>query len=204
MIRSLALSGWVFAAVLVAACGSASPTSAPGQGLPSPSAPVTSGASAGQLSPGVASAIVGSWRATYRCEQIYSMLHGAGLDAFLGDAIYGNGLIPGATSPPSGALGSVTSACAGAVEVPHEHFFTTDGRFGSRDANGRQVDDGTYSIDASALKVNGQSFGYHLGGDRLVLTPPEVDISGCTTQECRFTAAWVLMVALPGSEWIRQ
>ena len=40
-------------------------------------------------------------------------------------------------------------------------------------------------------------------GDELTFQPPNVDISGCTTKECRFTATWVLMVAMPGTTWTR-
>ena len=40
-------------------------------------------------------------------------------------------------------------------------------------------------------------------GDELTLTPPKVDISKCADKECRFKAAWVLMVAMPGQTWTR-
>ncbi len=129
------------------------------------------------------------------------MLTAAGLDEFLADAVYGNGLAPG---DPNSVVADPTTVCEGAVERQHSHFFTADGAFGSKDFHGERVDDGTYTLEGEdGLVINGGRFKYEINGDELSLEPEPVDISTCTTKECRFQAAWVLMVALPGTTWTR-
>ena len=77
-------------------------------------------------------------------------------------------------------------------------------RFGSKDFDGQQVDDGTYTLEGDeGIVINGMRFRYKIDGDELSLEPEPVDISACTTKECRFGAAWVLMVAMPGMSWTR-
>ena len=178
---------------------SAAPSSAPTTLITSPPS-----AAPARTATATTPALVGEWQATYHCADILATLRDADLDEFVVESIYGNGLIPGATPPARGLPDDVTRACQGAVEVPHYHFFTADGRFGSRDARREQVDEGTYSLQGEdVVVINGQSFQYTISGHELTLVPPTVDISSCTTQMCRFGAAWVLMVALPGSTWTR-
>jgi hypothetical protein len=43
-------------------------------------------------------------------------------------------------------LSQKKDVCQGAKPSVHYHFFTADGRFGSLDGQGNQVDDGTYRI----------------------------------------------------------
>jgi hypothetical protein len=105
--------------------------------------------------------------------------------------------------PEGGKLKDPTHPCVGAVQQRHSHFFTAAGAFGSKDARGYQVDDGKWQIKGDKLVIEDQPFGFDIQGDELTLTPPKVDISKCTTKECRFTAAWVLMVAMPGQTWTR-
>ena len=121
---------------------------------PSPSA---------EASPSAANAIVGEWVGVHDCERIVAMLGDAGLDEFLGDAVYGNELIPG-VDPSTATLKDPSKPCDGAVERQHSHFFTAAGEFGSKDFRGQRVDDGTYTlegedglvINGSALQVRGQ------------------------------------------------
>ena len=128
-----------------------------------------------------------------------TILTGAGLLEFLADPL--EQLVPG---DPNAAAADPTTACDGAVQRQHSHFFTADGEFGSKGFDGQRVDDGTYSLEGDdGLVINGQRFTYHIEGDALSLEPEPVDISGCTTKECRFTATWVLMVAMPGMTWKR-
>ena len=130
------------------------------------------------------------------------MLTEAGLDEFTLEQVYGNGLVPGVTTKAE--LKDPTNLCNGAVERKHSHFFTADGAFGSKDFEGQQVDDGTYVLEGDdTVVINGMRFHYRIDGDSLTLDPEPVDTSGCTTKECKFGAAWVLMVALPGSTWTR-
>ena len=145
------------------------------------------------------SAIVGEWVGVHDCQRIVTMLTGAGLVEFLADPL--EQLVPG---DPTVAAGNPTTACEGAVVRTHSHFFTADGRFGSKDFNGDQVDDGTYTLEGDdGLVINGSRFKYEVNGDELSLEPESVDISACTTKECRFTATWVLMVGMPGTTWKR-
>ncbi len=131
------------------------------------------------------------------------ILTDAGLEEFLGDAVYGNGLIPG-VDPNTSTLKDPSNPCDGAVERQHSHFFTSDGAFGSKDFNGETVDGGTYSLEGGdAIVINSMRFRYSVDGDTLTLEPEPVDISACPDKECRFYAAWVLMVAMPGTTWTR-
>ena len=77
-------------------------------------------------------------------QRIVTMLTDAGLDEFLGDAVYGNGLVPG-VDPSTATSRTRAKPCDGAVQRAHSHFFTADGQFGSKDFNGQQVDDGRVS-----------------------------------------------------------
>jgi hypothetical protein len=147
-------------------------------------------------------AIVGEWVGVHDCEQIVSMLREAGLEEFLADAVYGNGLVPG--DPAASGLKDPSHPCDGAVQRQHSHFFTESGEFGSKDFNGQRVDDGTYTLEGTdVIVINGKRFKYSIAGDKLSLEPEPVDISACTTKECRFDATWVLMVAMPGMPWTR-
>lgn len=130
------------------------------------------------------------------------MLRGAGLDEFTVEQIYGNGLVPGVDSEAD--IADPSQPCAGAVIRAHSHVFTADGRFASRDFDGEQVDDGSYVIEGDdTVVINGVPFGFRIEGDELTLVPKPVDTSVCTTKECRFPAAWALMVAMPGTSWTR-
>ena len=190
-ISMAACSGSAASAPVASPTTAASPSAAA-----SAEAPASASTAAGQTS------IVGEWVGVHDCERIVSMLRGAKLDEFLPDAIYGNGLVAG--DPQATALADPKYPCEGAVQRKHSHFFTASGEFGSKDFNGERVDDGTYTLEGEdGLVINGSRFKYEIHGDELSLEPEPVDISGCTTRECRFPATWVLMVAMPGMTWKR-
>ncbi|MDT4942448.1 MAG: hypothetical protein QOJ34_2537, partial [Pseudonocardiales bacterium] len=89
--------------------------------------------------------------------------------------------------------------CAGSVARKHSHFFTADGQFGSRDASGQQVDDGTYQLVGDAFVIDGVTFHYTIrGNDTLSITP---EIPDCAPS-C-FKAGWSIAVAYPGYTWHR-
>lgn len=184
-------------AIATAGCSAASPpvgAESPA-GIPE-TAPPTASASA------QTPAIVGEWVGVHDCARIVPILREAGLEEFVLESVYGNGLVPGVTSEDG--LKDPENPCDGAVERKHSHFFTADGRFGSKDFDGQQVDDGTYTLEGDeGIVINGMQFRYEIDGDELSLEPEPVDISACTTKECRFGAAWVLMVAMPGMTWTR-
>ena len=198
---SLVVALAIFAATACSPTGvqpsSGAATTSPAMSSMSPAA-VTSKPSAKD-----AATIVGEWAAHHDCAQIKAMLEAAGLEEFVAESIFGNNLVPGVTSEAEAP--DPSNLCEGAVEREHSHFFTADGRFGSRDHNGNQVDDGRYELvgDDTVVINDRTAFRYTIDGDQLTLTPPEVDISDCTTKECRFAKAWVLMVAMPGSTWTR-
>ena len=193
-------------AVIVAACSgaaaSAPPSSAPSiaASIPStrPSSPPTS---SGPPAAGSNAAIVGEWVGVHDCDHIVSMLKAAKLDEFVLESVVGNGLIPGVDTPAQ--IKDPSHPCIGAVQQRHSHFFTRAGQFGSKDFHASQVDDGTWKIEGDKLVIGDQPFGFEIAGDELTLTPPKVDISKCADKECRFKAAWVLMVAMPGQTWTR-
>jgi hypothetical protein len=194
--RWLAVSLVVLFALAACSGGAVStpvPTSTPEPASPSPSA---------SPSPAAGDPIVGEWVGVHDCASIVSMFHEAGLDEFTLETVYGNGLVPGVTTEAGPK--DPTKPCDGAVERKHSHFFTADGAFGSKDFNGQTVDGGTYSLEGDgAIVINSMPFHYQVDGDTLTLQPDPVDISACTQKECRFYAAWVLMVALPGTTWTR-
>jgi hypothetical protein len=94
--------------------------------------------------------------------------------------------------------------CKGAVPDVHSHFFTADGQFGSKDAQGDQVDDGTYKIvDDRTFVVVGKEFSdvtFHnrVTGDTIRFDP----VAPACAPSC-FEAIWSLMVAFPGKTWER-
>jgi hypothetical protein len=193
-------------AVIAAACGgstaSVPPSSAPSIVASTPSAhPSGAPISTGSPAAGSSAAIVGEWVGVHDCGHIVSMLEAAKLDEFVLESVVGNGLIPGVDTPAQ--VKDPAHPCVGAVQQRHSHFFTKDGQFGSKDFTASQVDDGTWKIEGDKLVINDQPFGFKIAGDELTLTPPKVDISKCADKACRFKAAWVLMVAMPGQTWTR-
>ena len=147
-------------------------------------------------------AIVGEWVGVHDCQRIASMLKEAGLDEYLAEQVNGNGLIPGVDSE-SDTL-DPSSPCAEAVPRSHSHFFTADGRFGSKDFLGQQVDDGSWRLEGDdVVVINGTPFRYHIEGDELTLEPPDVAPTNCGAPDCGFLATWVRMVAMPGTTWKR-
>jgi hypothetical protein len=200
--RRLMFGALVALSIAATACsGSAAP--APMTSSSTPASITAASPSKTRASPSpTQAAIVGEWVGVHDCERIVSMLRGANLDEFLRDALYGNGLVAG--DPQASALADPKHPCEGAVQRKHSHYFTESGHFGSKDFNGQQVDDGTYKLEGDdVIVINGSRFKYSIVGDRLSLEPEPVDISACTTRECRFEAAWVLMVAMPGMTWTR-
>jgi hypothetical protein len=114
----------------------------------------------------------------------------------------GNAFVPGVTDPSQ--IADPAHPCKGAVPREHSHFFTEDGRFGSLDWNGEQVDDGTYEItDDGTLVISKEfpepvTFHFEIQGDTVVFDPVVPDCA----PRC-FEAAWSVAVAYPGNTWER-
>lgn len=149
-----------------------------------------------------ASALVGEWQRTTTCQDRVRALNKAGLGKFAAEHAAGDGFIPGVTSVDQ--LEDPNKPCQGAVPQRHSHFFTTDGLFGSRDAEGDQVDDGTYRLTNERTVVISKEFGdvtfhFTIRDDNLFLTPV---LPGCAKKGC-FAAQWAVAVAYPGLPWQR-
>lgn len=142
--------------------------------------------------------LVGSWVGVHDCDAIVEALREAGVEeTVVVENVVGNGLVPGAATVAD--LADPSNPCADAIPREHGHFFTADGRFGSTDFNGDQVDDGTYEIvDDDTLSINGTEFSFSVEGDELTLQPPPVS-SDCSDFECQ----WSIMVAMPGQTLTR-
>lgn len=81
----------------------------------------------------------------------------AGLGAYAAESVAGDGFIVGVTQAKD--LKDPKHPCVGAIEQKHSHFFTADGKFGSRDANGQDVDDGTWRQTDSKTIIIGPANG---------------------------------------------
>jgi hypothetical protein len=177
------------ALLAVSGCSSSADKSATVGPTGSSSAP-TSAASA-------TSALVGEWQRLQKCSELESVMTKAGLHGALLEAIAGDGWIPGVTKVSQ--IRDRAHPCVGSVDRKHSHFFTADGQFGSRDANGQQVDDGKYQLAGDAFVIDGVTFHYVItGNDTLSITP---EIPKCAPF-C-FEAGWSVAVAFPGYTWHR-
>jgi hypothetical protein len=146
--------------------------------------------------------LVGEWERVTTCQQRVDALTEAGLGQFAAEHAAGEGWLPGVTSPAD--IKDPRHPCRGAVPLRHSHFFTADGLFGSRDAEGDQVDDGTYEVvDQDTIVISKEfgdvTFDYRINGDSLLLDPvmPECGKSGC------FRRSVAIAVAYPGLAWQR-
>ena len=175
------------------------PVSSAGPSATSSSTPTT----VSGPSPSAGTGIVGEWERITTCEERVEALEQAGLGRFAAEHAAGEGWLPGVTGPEQ--IKNPEEPCAGAVPLKHGHFFTADGLFGSRDAEGDQVDDGEYrSIDEDTIVVQKEfgevTFDFEvLPNGTLLLSPimPSCAASGC------FAALWAVSVAYPGRPWDR-
>ncbi len=88
------------------------------------------------------------------------------------------------------------------MPLKHSHVFTADGIFGSKDAEGDTVDDGSYELVDNATMIITKEFGkitFHFTANdqTLVLTPV---LPKCTKDGC-FAAQWAVGMSYPGLEW---
>ena len=179
-------------ALLAAGCGGADGTS----GAASATSAATTTASA------VASPLVGEWRRIQTCEEVVEILTKAGFEKeTVLENIAGNSFLPGVSSPDQ--IADPKHPCRGAVPQAHSHFFTDDGKFGSKDHQGDQVDDGTYKIvDDQTFVVSKEfpdvTFRFRVTGDTIRFDPV---VPSCAPS-C-FEAVWSVMVAFPGKTWER-
>ena len=144
--------------------------------------------------------VVGTWKGFHNCERIIAIMTAAGMpeQALLNAAE--SGTIPDVVTIDD--IADVKHPCVGATDMPHWHFFTASGEFGSLDMNRQQVDDGPWTlVDADTLAINGSAFDFQVDGDQLRIQP--VDVGTCPVNGRWCAEAWKLMVAMPGLVWAR-
>lgn len=149
----------------------------------------------------LSNSLVGGWQQVTTCSELRDAFTEYGIEDILPDALAGNGLVEGSPAEIAGR----PDRCDGAVPRLHSHFFTADGQFGSRDWNGAIVDDGTYTVDGSTVRLSTGAgvvaLDVEIDGGDLELAP--VEDSSCGDDACRGLLAYATMVAIPGSTWHR-
>ena len=180
---------------VAAGCADAEPTSPEAQ-----PPPTTATSSTGTTST-PPQAIVGRWQQVHSCRYLVTALDRAGLKA-LAPAMVGDYFL--GSSPHQ--LAQKPDVCEGAKPQRHSHFFTEDGRFGSLDQNGEQVDDGAYTVTQDVLRIGpGEAeFRYRIVNDKLMLHPiiSPKDRHRALENPLEFSkAGWQVAVSYPGVPW---
>src|SRR3954447_257012 len=194
--RAVALAALL---LIVSGC---SPTDDTSAATSQPAPARTTAAVASPASRPDGSPLVGTWRRTTTCQERVQALEAAGLGRFAAEQAATEGWIPGVTSVDQ--LSDPVHPCQGAVPLDHEHFFTASSDFGSRDATGAQVDDGTYTMpDPQTVVIHKEfgdvSFKVELTEDQLRLNPR---LPACAREGC-FAAQWAVAVSYNGLPWQR-
>ena len=143
--------------------------------------------------------LVGEWQRVVECMDRVNALKKAGFPEFV--LFAASELVPGAMNHPE-KIADPSHPCKGALRHrKHSHFFTANGKFGSRDFNGKQVDDGTYKLvgDRTFILNGSVKFHYAIQGDTAMFDP--VIPAHCSSKECRQNAAYGVQVAQPGMKW---
>lgn len=131
--------------------------------------------------------LVGEWSTENVCEDQLRAFQEAGLDDLVSEWVTD---YPGLKSTDS-------DPCHGAKPVEHSHGFGEDGSFASYDANGQQVDDGSYiTVDDRTfiLADPGVTVHYRIEGDEATF---KVVLPDCTTERCQESNAYVTSVFFP-------
>lgn len=163
------------------------------------------GVMAAQAVAASSSSIVGRWQTVRTCQGLVVDLQKVGLRA-VAPGVVGD-YFPN-KSPQD--LAKKKNVCQGAKPQIHAHFFTKDGKFGSIDQHGQQVDNGTYQVSGSTLTINNgdftASFRFRIQGKTLMLMPL---LTSALKQEARadplnfHAAGWMVAVAYSGHSWRR-
>jgi hypothetical protein len=164
--------------------------------------PTSTSSSSATVTPGAE--LVGEWQRVTTCGERVAALKAAGLGRFAAENAAGEGWIPGVSTAEQ--LEDPAHPCRGAVPLKHSHFFTAEGQFGSRDAHGDQVDDGTYQVTGPGTIVITKEFGpitfhYSVSDSGEVLTLDPV-LPACASDGC-FAAQWAVGMSYTGLPWSR-
>ena len=148
------------------------------------------------------SPLVGRWQTVRTCQGLVDALRKKGL-LQLAPAVVSD-YFP--NQQPT-ALAKKKKICAGAKPQLHSHFFTVDGKFGSLDQHGKQVDDGTYQLlSTNTVKINDGTFRFRIQGQTLMLTPllTTAEKQAALAKPLDFSpAGWMVAVSYPGHPWKR-
>ncbi len=154
--------------------------------------------------------LVGRWQRSVTCEQLNGALDKAGLGALAPYVWLGQTSSTGQSSFKAGASRPTDAhPCTGAIDRVHSHFFDAEGRFGSLDWEGGQVDDGSYTIvDDHTMKIGDTTFHYRItgGGNTLALSPlltPAMVDEALANPKKFSEAGWAVSVAYRGYTWHR-
>ena len=186
--RAIASAAFAAAVLAVGGCGSSDE--------PSGSATSTPSSRASEPTP---SPLVGEWRRVNSCEAFLRAFADAGLEDLAAEWLVGGGYFQRRRDIDEGR------PCHGATEVEHSHFFTADGRFGSYDQHGDEVDHGDYtSLDDTTLTfpTHAKEFSgditvrYRVQEDTLDV---EVVAPDPCTGGCRPATAWAISAFYPGT-----
>jgi hypothetical protein len=148
--------------------------------------------------------LIGSWHRAQSCAEMLAAFEEAGLTESHRGWLQGN-FYGGKQGPNEGDL------CAGAEgPLEHDHFFTTDGAFGSHDQNGEEVDGGDFELvdrDTVSFPSHAEEFGYD--GDLVVdytvsgdVVTFEVALPDPCVDSCADAYAWALS-AFASGPWER-
>jgi hypothetical protein len=151
---------------------------------------------------GNASALVGRWQTVRTCQGLMAALTKFHL-APLAPSVVGD-YFPN-ESPAE--LAKKKSVCTGAKPMLHSHFFARDGKWGSLDQDGNQVDNGSYQVlTANTVKINDGTFRFRVQGRSLLLTPliTAAQKEAALAKPRAFsTAGWMVAVSYWGHRWRR-
>ena len=154
---------------------------------------------------GRSASIVGRWQTIRTCQGLVVDLQKVGLHALAPNMV--GDYFPNVTPQ---ALAKKKNLCQGAKPQIHAHFFTRDGKFGSIDQHGQQVDDGSYRVNGSRLTISNSdvsgSFRFRTQGKTLMLTPlltPALKREALADPLNFHPAGWMVAVAYSGHAWKR-
>jgi hypothetical protein len=146
--------------------------------------------------------LVGRWQTVRTCRGLAVALRKNGLGR-LAPAVVGD-YFPNKTPAE---LAKKKNLCQGAKPQRHSHFFTSDGKFGSLEQHGQQVDDGTYQIvTANTVKINDGTFRFRIKGKTLMLTPrltADLKQKALADPLAFSTVGWMVAVSYVGHPWRR-
>ena len=131
--------------------------------------------------------LVGEWSTENVCEDQLRAFKEAGLDDLVSEWV---------TEYP-GLRPTDSDPCHGAKPIEHSHGFGANGSFASYDADGQQVDEGSYTpVDDRTFTLGDPPVDVHyrIEGDKATF---DVVLPDCTTKRCRESAAYVTSVFFP-------